>query len=200
MSRKRSEQGRKQEWTSELEGYSKNYISRNYWRVQSTMSFDQAMGEARFVFATLREKYPGVEPKHFMALFKVSLTNHFNDESTFDTNARSIESLEHLEERDESRPYASKLIPQRVEHNEGFLLCLIEEAPEEIQDRMEREKGKPPQNKHGPLRVSRQRPKQTRSRRSDQEILPWTLKSIHHISSTFRVFLIRLSFASTMQS
>lgn len=67
-------------WEGVIEGYTKNYISRNLWRFEIRgFEFDDLLHEAWLVFATCRDKYQVEDPKHFMGLYKTSLHNYFYD-------------------------------------------------------------------------------------------------------------------------
>lgn len=111
-----------------VEGYVKNFLKKNLWRVAATMEFEDAMQEAYLLFLILKEKYgPTDTPQHFMSLYKSSWTRRFNDLSTVDFRHR--DKLVELTEEEEA---------YRKEHvigdadTYGYLTALMGKAPEEL--------------------------------------------------------------------
>lgn len=107
-----------------VEGYVVNFLTRNYWRVQGSMDRDDVMQESYWVYLRVARKYPEVEPKHLMALFKTAWGNHFTDlalgtsaqmkeENTIDVPEQPIEVIGDFE-------------------NAGFLRVLVQQAPAEV--------------------------------------------------------------------
>ena len=115
------------EWNGYYDGYLANFLSTNYWRVQSLMEYEDCKQEAALVFAKLVNRYGCVDtPQHFMALFKSAWVNRFNDLSKKDTRFRRMaygdvyeSSLEGLED-------------SRCDYNEGMLSVMMQQAPAEI--------------------------------------------------------------------
>ena len=84
-----------------VEGYVKNFLKKNLWRVAATMEFEDAMQEAYLLFLILKEKYgPTDTPQHFMGLYKSSWARRFNDLSTVDFRHR--DKLVELTEEEEA--------------------------------------------------------------------------------------------------
>ena len=80
-----------------IEGWVANFLKKNFWRVKRTMSYEDVMQEAYAEFLELKTKwYPNItEPKHFMALFKLSWAGHFNDLASRDSSSKMCTSLAH---------------------------------------------------------------------------------------------------------
>jgi hypothetical protein len=114
-------------WKGSLEGYTTNFLKTNYWRVESSMTYEDAESEAFLVFCKLTAKYSVEEPKHFMALYKTALYNRFNDLANEDSILRNLHSLD-LEDSDEHSHHevAGDL------DNHGSVLVSISQAPNEV--------------------------------------------------------------------
>lgn len=107
-----------------IEGYVVNYLRVNMWRVEGIEERDDLLQEAELIFLKLKQKYQIENNAHMMALFKVSWENAFNKLANKRTRQRTYEGGP-VEEEDVSNPSAFDL-------NEGHLLCLIDQAPEEV--------------------------------------------------------------------
>lgn len=113
-----------------IEGWVVNFLRRNYWRVERTMEYEDAMQEARLVFCKLIHKYPTIDtPQHFMSLFQTAWRNHFNDLTTADTSSRCLTYEAQMTDADES--------PLNVEgigelDNAGMLTVMLKQAPQEV--------------------------------------------------------------------
>ena len=68
-------------WKGEIEGFVVKFLSKNMWRVSKMMEYEDALQESYVVFLGCAEYYRGKvdNPAWFMALFKRSLFNRFND-------------------------------------------------------------------------------------------------------------------------
>lgn len=117
-----------------VEGYVTKFLLKQFWRVQRTMEWCDAMQEARWVFYDVRNRYPDVEDKHLMALFKTSWFNHFTDLATKDTRQRHIvhENMLVVGEDDEAAA-ASRTDRIGELDNEGVFSTLIAQAPREVE-------------------------------------------------------------------
>lgn len=117
------------EFKGPIEGYVVNFMKKNLWRIERTMTRDDAMQDAYVVFLRVGNKYPDIEaPEHFMALFKTAWYRHFTDLANADTASRV---LTHLVVRNEDGA--------EVEHdpmgdldNDGMLAVKIRQAPSEV--------------------------------------------------------------------
>ena len=114
-------------WKGSLEGYTKNFLCRNYWRVESSMTPEDCESEAYLVFSRLSVKYSVAEPKHFMALYKTALHNRFTDLANEDSILRNLHSLD-LEDSDEHLHHE---VYGDLDNN-GGLLVSIAQAPNEV--------------------------------------------------------------------
>lgn len=118
------------QWPGSVEGFVVNYLKANYWRVESTMSYDDAMQEAHVVFLRCKRKYSVEEPKHFMALFKTSLVRVFADLSKLDSEIRAMVSLQQEDEGGESIVFEAV---GDLDNNGGIIVAL-DQAPSEIKE------------------------------------------------------------------
>ena len=120
-------------WTGPLEGYVKNHLHKNYWKVESHMEYQDTLQEAYLLFLKLKEKYSTVEtPQHFMALYKTSWANKFTDFANTDTALRQLECL--YPQSDELTVHESESFNDHASEtdNDGMLAVMIEQAPTEI--------------------------------------------------------------------
>jgi hypothetical protein len=68
------------QWEGPIQGYATNYITRHQWRMGILYGPDDLLQEAWDVFRKVEAAYPTVvEPRHFMALYKTALRNHFTN-------------------------------------------------------------------------------------------------------------------------
>lgn len=80
-----------------LEGYVRNHLKRNYWKVASSMTYEDALQEARYCFCYLVQKYQHVDtPEWFMSLFKRAWFTHFQDLAYKDSRYRQAVPLSSL--------------------------------------------------------------------------------------------------------
>lgn len=117
------------QWNGPIEGYVVNFMKRNQWRVQSHMEYEDCIQEAYYIFLRLKHKYGRLDtPQHFMALYKTTLTNEFND-----LVAKSVKyRVEVLENKLDG--YYDMLIDTVAgdSNNDGELSIMMEQAPGEI--------------------------------------------------------------------
>lgn len=112
-----------------IEGYVVNFLTSQYWRVAASLEFDDALQEARLVFCEVSLKYPEVEDRHLMALFKTAWSNRFVDLAKKDTKHRQLVSDQGLDQETGlpvTKDFAGDL------DTDGMLLLLIEQAPSEV--------------------------------------------------------------------
>lgn len=117
------------QWAGSFEGFVTNFLKTNYWKVESSMTYEDCVNEAYLVFLRLKERYSVQEPKHFMALFKTSLCRRFIDLASLDSELRSIESLwveDEYKEFKESRDLVGSL------GNDGEIMVALQQAPSEV--------------------------------------------------------------------
>lgn len=122
------------EFKGSIEGYCVNFLAKNLWRLGPTHDREDAMQEARLTFLRCAARYPLLDtPQHFMALFKTTWANEFNDLSVKATAARLIVSISALsrtdEDGDEYSPFAESV---GETDNEGQLAVMMRQAPREV--------------------------------------------------------------------
>jgi len=110
-------------YDSRVIGYVTNYLTRHYWRIASTMTWEDAQQEACIVFLRVQAKYPDVEAPHLMALFKTAWNNEFNDLST--KNSEMAEFASSMPDGYEGQCMGST-------DNDGILATKIRQAPSEV--------------------------------------------------------------------
>ena len=123
---------RRVRWNETFEGWSVKFLKKNFWRVQSTMEWEDAMQECRWVFCHVLNKYEGRHdgPKHVMALYKVAVSGHFHDLSTRDTRRRGLEHVHHSEAAME----AADATTSGDLDNDGAMLSMLSKLPEDVRD------------------------------------------------------------------
>lgn len=118
------------EFKGPIEGYVVNFLKKNFWRVAATHDREDIMQEAHLVFLRVASRYPMVEtPQHFMALFKRTWANEFNDLSDRATLARQLVS-EHLFEEGEEETWQRDAVGDL--DNDGALAVMVRQAPREV--------------------------------------------------------------------
>jgi len=123
------------QFSGEIEGYVTNFLRKNFWRVQASMEYEDAMQESHWLFLKLADRYSGdvTEPRHFMALFKQALFRHFADLSTMDTGVRSHVLDSQLGEDQDSEEYQGMINAVVGDlDNSGLLMIMLQQAPADI--------------------------------------------------------------------
>jgi hypothetical protein len=115
------------DWTGPIEGYSKNYISRQLYKLEPLgYEFCDLINEAYLVYDKCKRKYGDTDsPKHFMALFKTALNRHFFD-LWYPRREEPFKRLE-VENIESISPFGD------IEE-EGIFQILLGEAPREIKE------------------------------------------------------------------
>lgn len=105
------------EWEGPIEGYTVTSVNKSLWRFEGRLEREDLLQEAYLVFIKVRSKYANNvdNPKWFMSLYKTALANKLHDLSK-GTKTTSLDS-EYVEGE---------------EYSEGYLLKLLEQAPEEV--------------------------------------------------------------------
>lgn len=116
------------EFTGAVEGFVVNFLKKNFWRVQRTHDYEDAMQEAALTFHEIFARYQEKVDNDawMMSLFKTSWTNRFNDLAQADYGARSIPPLSDLTDDDTS------LLNSMVVEDPTHMASLIREAPEAV--------------------------------------------------------------------
>lgn len=112
-----------------VEGYVANFLRKNQWRVAKTHDWEDSMQEAQLVFWKCRVRYPDVEQKHMMALFKTAWGNHFTDLAKKATEARVVVTEADLSADDDS----ASIDLQGSPDNEALVMIMLKQAPREVQ-------------------------------------------------------------------
>lgn len=122
------------EWTGAVEGYVKNFLAKNLWRLRGTHEHEDAVNSAYVMFLVCASKYPALDtPQHFMALFKTAWTNEFNDLSVKAGNVRKAISMTDLNRVDEDGEEITTPIESVGEmDNAGALALMVKQAPKEV--------------------------------------------------------------------
>ena len=112
-----------------IEGWTVNYCKVNFWRVQSSMMWDDVMQEANVVFLRCQAKYPDIEtPQHFMALYKTAWTHHFTDLAFGDSKLKVMVSTTLAESDTDGVEFEAT----GDLYNDGHLATLLRQAPSEV--------------------------------------------------------------------
>lgn len=122
------------EWKGPIEGYVKNFLGKNLWRLKGTHDHDDAINSAYVMFLVCAQKYPMLDtPQHFMALFKTAWTNEFNDLSVKAGNARKAIAMTDLGRVDEDGEQIDTPLESVGElDNAGTLALMVRQAPREV--------------------------------------------------------------------
>ena len=123
------------EFTGNIEGYTKNYINRNLWKVDKLYDFDDVMQEAReqFIRTVKRMEANGDEiknEKHLMSLYKTSFSRHFITLCNRSTKFSVEKSMCTFLTGDDEDFDLECLFGE--EQDVGYLACLLEQAPKEV--------------------------------------------------------------------
>lgn len=116
-------------WEGVFESYTASYVLKNLWRVQRTCDFEDAMQEARIVFLDCSRRYGATvdNAAWFMALYKRALASQFHNLSSIDTRHKQFAVLSDVTREDQPDPE-----PIGSLDNEGALVLLIRQAPDEV--------------------------------------------------------------------
>lgn len=116
------------EFKGKIEGWTVNYLKREFWRVEAIMEWQDVLQEAYIVFMRCAAKYPHMDtPQHFMALYKRAWTNEFNDLSSEATKLRAlVPDVREVDSEETPMEAAGEL------ENEGYLRILVSQAPDEV--------------------------------------------------------------------
>lgn len=123
-----------------VEQYVKNYLRKHYWKVERSLTYDDAMQEARIMFwqLTRRMDRRNIEidgPKHMMALFKSSWSRRFTtlaNEATVVRKELVLSDLEPDNQEEDSTSVADLLFPVHSDLEDGFFEKLVEQSPTEV--------------------------------------------------------------------
>lgn len=134
------------QWDGFICGFVVNFLKQNYWRVDSHMEYEDCMQEARLLFLKVKQHYGNLDsPQHFMALYKIAMTNKFNDLATKvskhraelcdDSRVRYYENASNAADKDFNScclSFETDILNISDFDNDGLLAIMIEQAPSEI--------------------------------------------------------------------
>jgi len=106
-------------WEGSIEGWTYNFLKKNYWKISKIHEWEDAIQSAKLVFLETKHHYGKKvdTPQWFMALYKKVLWSWLVDEAK-----KSSGYIPPVEEVENSIPTKGQ----------GDLLVLIQQAPEEI--------------------------------------------------------------------
>lgn len=113
-------------WDGPIEGYTKNFLKKNFWRVQRLMEYSDALSECYCTFLHLQKRYFGTvdNAAWFMSLYQVSLMRRFATLSLADSKHRAR--FVYIEEQDADG------VPHPTDSGTlGEFISDLEKAPEE---------------------------------------------------------------------
>jgi hypothetical protein len=120
-------------WAGPVEGYTVNFLKKNFWRVQAHMEYQDAVQEAQLLFIHLKRKYGCLDtPQHFMALYKVSLTNEFHELANRNSKWKQEVSDSQIVDVEDFNYVDTMMNVAGDADNEGMLHVMIQQAPEEV--------------------------------------------------------------------
>lgn len=122
------------EFKGAIEGYVVNHLRANFWRVESSMQWQDVMQSAAVVFLRVRQKYAMIPMgPHFMSLFKMAWANEFTDLANADTKLRQLvpfKASRHGEAEGAEMDPVSVLVGEL--ECDGYLAVKIDQAPSEV--------------------------------------------------------------------
>ena len=117
-----------------IEGYLVNFLRRNYWKVEASMTCEDVMQEAFIVFLRVSRKYEDVtEAKHFMSLFKTAWSNQFTNLAVADSELREFPCLSQVGAEDQEEQEGVYEAAGELDCG-GAVLIALEQAPSEVKE------------------------------------------------------------------
>ncbi len=115
------------QWEGAIRWWTIGFIKKNSWRCDRINDPDDLLQDAYLTYAKIVKRYPRViEPKHFMALYKVALQNEMWDRAR--TQQRKSQAIADIAV--DAAEYGAERIGDLT--NNGYLQALIAEAPDEV--------------------------------------------------------------------
>lgn len=114
-------------WDEKFQGWAKKFLYANLWRIDSIHDIDDLMQDAYITFVRIADTYPRViEPRNFMALYKMALANKIHDRSLYRKRRMAAEVVLSSD--------VSEFFTGRIGEmtNAGYVMALLNEAPEEV--------------------------------------------------------------------
>jgi hypothetical protein len=115
------------EWEGAIKNWATSFIKKQQWRCDKIYEFEDLLQEAYVLFLKLAARYPRVvEPAHFMALFKTSLSNFIHDKSIYLQRKKEC----HVDVGVDISDFCISHIGETT--NAGLTMLLLNEAPQEL--------------------------------------------------------------------
>lgn len=114
-------------WKGSIEGWTTNFIHKNQWRCDSLHEFEDLLQDAYLIYLKVCERYPRVvNPRNFMGLYKVTITNWMHDHSRYMKRKRVI--------HENTSSDVSELYADRIGDltHEGQIAASLAAAPQEV--------------------------------------------------------------------
>ena len=123
------------QFTGSIEGYTKNFINANLWKVDKLYDYDDILQEAReqFLRTIQRMKANGdtiQNEKHMMSLYKTSFSRHFITLCNRTTKMSVEQNMSGFTTDDDTLDFESLI---GSDENTGYLECLVDQAPKEVE-------------------------------------------------------------------
>jgi hypothetical protein len=108
-----------------------SYAKKNYWRVAAWYDWDDLVQDGYLCFYKCRRHYPEVsDPKHMMALVKVTYVRHIINLANQRTHTLDIPASDLMDADGDA--LWENLLSLGVEHEEASLYTLLAKAPPEV--------------------------------------------------------------------
>lgn len=108
-----------------VRGWIKNTASKNFWRVAEYYEFEDLVQDGGLVYARIVSRYPGLNQKQLMALFKTAYINHIHDLS------KKASRIEYVREAEMPHPLAFLLEGEDADQDPDFAF-IIRQLPASI--------------------------------------------------------------------
>lgn len=107
-----------------IKGYLLNQIHAHLWKFKSIMTEEDAYVEGWLLFSKCADMYPDVDPPHFMALYKTTISRRMIDWAREATDSRAL-SLTSTETGEQLESVGDL-------ENDGYFHILLQQAPQEV--------------------------------------------------------------------
>ena len=119
-----------------IEGYVKNFLRKNQWKVQHILDFEDCVSEAKLTYVRLirrleKNNCKVKNAKHFMALFKTAWGRYFIDLAHKDSKKKETPFREFATEENDDWLLDSEFMSE-YSINTGYFEVLLQQAPTEV--------------------------------------------------------------------
>lgn len=123
------------QFTGSIEGYTKNFIKANLWKVDKLYDYDDILQEAREQFLRTIQRMEAngdtiQNEKHMMSLYKTSFSRHFITLCNRTTKVSVEQNMSGFTTDDDTLDFESLI---GSDENTGYLECLVDQAPKEVE-------------------------------------------------------------------